>query len=426
MKCLVRGVTVVDPTIGIRPHTDILIEDGIITAIDDVLPSGDAQILQADNWLCAPGLVDMHVHLRDPGQTYKEDIHSGCRAAAAGGVTAVACMPNTRPAADSPEVISEILRKAETADARVYPVAAVTRGLAGEELADFAALKAAGAVAFSDDGRPVPTAGMMQRAMLEARIVGAPLLSHSEDLSLVRGGIMNAGDIANRLGVRGIDRAAEEVATAREVALAAGGLPVHICHVSTAESVAIIRDAKRRGLPVTCETAPHYFSLTDELLISRDANYRMNPPLRSASDVQAIIEGIKDGTIDAIATDHAPHSAEDKADFETAPNGVVGLETSLAAGLTYLVGAGHISVVRLIELMSTNPAKLLGVSGGKIAVGEIGDLVLFDPTVAWTVEPEKLLSRSHNTPYAGRRFTGRVMATVCKGNVVYEYKEETL
>ena len=424
MKCLIRGTTLVDPSIGIRPHTDILIEDGIITAIDDVLPSGDTAILQADNWICAPGLIDMHVHLRDPGQTYKEDIHSGCRAAAAGGVTAVACMPNTTPAADDPAVIREILQKAETADARVYPVAAVTRSLKGEELTDFAALKQAGAVGFSDDGRPVPTAGMMQRAMLEAQIVGAPLLSHSEDLSLVRGGIMNAGDIANRLGVRGIDRAAEEVATAREVALAAGGLPVHICHVSTAESVAIIRDAKRRGIPVTCETAPHYFSLTDDLLLSRNANYRMNPPLRTAADVQAIIEGIKDGTIDAIATDHAPHSAEDKENFETAPNGVVGLETSLAAGLTYLVGAGHISVTKLIELMSVAPARLLGVPGGRVAVGEIGDLVLFDPTVAWTVEADRLVSRSHNTPFDGRRLTGRVMATVCKGRIVYEYKEE--
>ena len=424
MKCLIRGTTLVDPSIGIRPHTDILIEDGIITAIDDVLPSGDTAILQADNWICAPGLIDMHVHLRDPGQTYKEDIHSGCRAAAAGGVTAVACMPNTTPAADDPAVIREILQKAETADARVYPVAAVTRSLKGEELTDFAALKQAGAVGFSDDGRPVPTAGMMQRAMLEAQIVGAPLLSHSEDLSLVRGGIMNAGDIANRLGVRGIDRAAEEVATAREVALAAGGLPVHICHVSTAESVAIIRDAKRRGIPVTCETAPHYFSLTDDLLLSRNANYRMNPPLRTAADVQAIIEGIKDGTIDAIATDHAPHSAEDKENFETAPNGVVGLETSLAAGLTYLVGAGHISMTKLIELMSVAPARLLGVPGGRVAVGEIGDLVLFDPTVAWTVEADRLVSRSHNTPFDGRRLTGRVMATVCKGRIVYEYKEE--
>ena len=424
MKCLIRGTTLIDPSIGIRPHTDILIEDGIITAIDDVLPSGDAAILQADNWICAPGLIDMHVHLRDPGQTYKEDIHSGCRAAAAGGVTAVACMPNTTPAADDPAVIREILQKAETADARVYPVAAVTRSLKGEELTDFAALKQAGAVGFSDDGRPVPTAGMMQRAMLEAQIVGAPLLSHSEDLSLVRGGIMNAGDIANRLGVRGIDRAAEEVATAREVALAAGGLPVHICHVSTAESVAIIRDAKRRGIPVTCETAPHYFSLTDDLLLSRNANYRMNPPLRTAADVQAIIEGIKDGTIDAIATDHAPHSAEDKENFETAPNGVVGLETSLAAGLTYLVGAGHISMTKLIELMSVAPARLLGVPGGRVALGEIGDLVLFDPTVAWTVEADRLVSRSHNTPFDGRRLTGRVMATVCRGRIVYEYKEE--
>ncbi len=424
MKLLVRGVTVVDPVTGIRPHTDILIEDGIITEMADFLPSGDAQILQADGWMCAPGLVDMHVHLRDPGQTYKEDIHTGCRAAAAGGVTAVACMPNTAPAVDTPAIIHEILQKAETADARVYPVAAITKGLAGEEQTDFAALKAAGAIAVSDDGRPVPTAGMMQRAMLDARLENLPVLSHSEDLSLVRGGIINAGETARTLGVRGISRAAEEVAVAREVAIAgAENLPVHICHVSTAGSVAIIRDAKRRGVPVTCETAPHYFSLTDDLLVTRDANYRMNPPLRTAADVAAIIEGIKDGTIDAIATDHAPHSAEDKADFETAPNGVVGLETSLSAGITWLVNPGHITLKKLIELMSANPAAILGVPGGSVAVGQPADLVLFDTDTAWTVEPDKLVSKSKNTPYAGKRLTGRVMATVCRGKIVYELGE---
>lgn len=424
MKLLIRGVTVVDPATGIRPHTDILIEDGVIVEMADFLPSGDAQILQADGWFCAPGLVDMHVHLRDPGQTYKEDIYSGCRAAAAGGVTAVACMPNTTPAADSPAIIREILQKAETADARVYPVAAITKGLAGEEQTDFAALKAAGAVAVSDDGRPVPTAGMMQRAMLDARLEGLPVLSHSEDLSLVLGGIINAGETAQTLGVRGISRAAEEVAVAREVAIAgAENLPIHICHVSTAGSVAIIRDAKRRGVPVTCETAPHYFSLTDDLLVTRDANYRMNPPLRTAADVAAIIEGIKDGTIDAIATDHAPHSAEDKADFETAPNGVVGLETSLSAGITWLVNSGHITLKKLIELMSANPAAILGVPGGSVAVGQPADLVLFDTDTAWTVEPDKLVSKSKNTPYAGKRLTGRVMATVCRGKIVYELGE---
>lgn len=420
MKVLVRGATVIAPGVSMARPMDVLCEDGKVRAIEPLLPSGDAQIIQADGLYCTAGLVDMHVHLRDPGQTYKEDIFSGCEAAAAGGVTSVACMPNTTPAVDSPAVLREILEKAQTAKARVYPVAAVTAGLQGEELNNFMLLKEAGAAAVSDDGRPVPTAGLMQRAMQLAAEAGLPILSHSEELSLVRGGIMNAGVVAQELGVRGICAAAEEVAVAREVALAAAtGCPVHICHVSTAGSVALIRDARRRGVRVTAETAPHYFALTEECLRSRDADYRMNPPLRTEQDVQAVIEGLRDGTLTVIATDHAPHSAEDKADFLTAPNGVVGLETSLAAGITYLVKPGYLTLRRLLELMAAEPARILGIPGGVLEVGGPADLMVFDPHEEWTVRPERLHSKSKNSAFKGMALTGRVKATVCRGDVVY-------
>ncbi len=420
MKVLIRGATVVAPDVPMTRPMDVLCEDGVVKAIEPLLPSEDAYIVQADGLYCTAGLMDMHVHLRDPGQTYKEDIYTGCEAAAAGGVTAVACMPNTSPTVDNPALIREILEKAKTAKARVFPVAAVTAGLQGEELNNFALLKEAGAVAVSDDGRPVPTAGMMQRAMQLSAEAGLPILSHSEELSLVRGGIMNAGVVAEELGVRGTCAAAEEVAVAREVALsAATGCPVHICHVSTAGSVALIRDAKRRGVRVTAETAPHYFALTEECLRTRDADYRMNPPLRTEKDVAAVIEGLRDGTLEVIATDHAPHSAEDKADFLTAPNGVVGLETSLAAGITYLVKPGYLTLRRLLELMSLHPARVLGIPGGALQVGGPADIVVFDAHEEWTVRPEALHSKSKNSVFKGLTLTGRVKATVCRGEVVY-------
>lgn len=422
-KLFIRGAVIVDPlneAASSLPDSDILVVDGRVEEVGRDLSDIDAEILEADGLCCAPGLVDMHVHLRDPGQTDKEDILSGCRAAAAGGVTSLACMPNTQPVCDSPDIISYILKKAQAADARVYPVAAVTHSLGGERMTDFAALKSAGAVAVSDDGRPVPTAGGMLDAMRLAAETGLPILSHCEEMSLTRGGIINEGEVSHTLGIPGIHPAAEEAATAREIALAAAtGCPVHICHVSTKGSVELLRDARRRGVPVTGETAPHYFSLTDDLLKGRDADYRMNPPLRTPVDVRAVIEGLCDGTLSAIATDHAPHTPEDKADFLKAPNGSVGMETSLAAGITFLVREGHLSLNRLIQLMSAEPARLLGIPGGTLRKGVVADLVLFDPNERWTVDEKRLHGKSQNCPFKGMTLYGRVKYTLLGGRLVY-------
>lgn len=423
-KWLIRGARLVDPSQKLDEIGDILFADGVVAAIGGPI-AADARVIEADGLVCAPGLVDMHVHLREPGQTHKEDILTGCAAAAAGGVTSLACMPNTQPACDTPEVIASILEKAREARARVYPVAAITRGLGGEQLTDFAALAAAGAAAVSDDGRPVPTAGLMAQAMEQAARCGLPVLSHCEELSLVRGGIMHEGTVSCELGVPGIHRGAEEVATAREIALAAAtGCPVHICHVSTAGSVALLRDAKRRGVPVTGETAPHYVALTDECLRGRDADYRMNPPLRTEADRLAVIEGLRDGTLEVIATDHAPHAPEEKADFLTAPNGAIGMETSLAACITWLVQPGILSLPALIRLMSTRPAELLRIPAGSLRAGAPADAVLFHPGEAWTVQPDKLHGKSRNCCFKGRTLTGRVHATFLGGQPVYSINRQ--
>ncbi len=419
-RFLIQNASLIDPA-GIYAGTgDVLIENGRIKAISSSpLKADDAETLDASGLFLGPGLVDMHVHLRDPGQTEKETIAGGCAAAAAGGVTALAAMPNTRPAADTPEVLAYERKQAEPTGVRLFPIAAVSKGQAGGELVDFEALAEAGAVAFSDDGHPVKTAGQMLEAMRRAAKVGRRVISHCEEKSLSGRGIVS-DTAAGRLGVPGIPAASEAVHAAREAVLAEStGLPVHIAHVSSRFTVALLRDAKRRGAPVTCETCPHYFSLTDSLLDSRDADYRMNPPLREPADVAAVIEGLKDGTIDAIVTDHAPHTQAEKADFGTAPNGVVGLETSLAVGITYLVRPGHLSLPRLFEKMSAAPAKLLGIDAGRLAPGARADLVLFDPDEAWTVRPEALHGKARNTPYKGMTLYGKVRYTFSGGRRIF-------
>lgn len=421
---MIRGATLIDPSQDRMEKADIRIRKGQIAAVAEQLPVDDADLLQADGLCCAPGLVDMHVHLRDPGQTYKEDIFSGCFAAAAGGVTSVVCMPNTAPPVDDPAIVQSIIEKAHRADAHVYPVGTITKGLNGQELTDFSILKKAGVCALSDDGKPVPTAGLMAEALKKAAAVGLPVLSHSEDRELAGNGIMHEGRVSAELGVPGIPAQAEEVAIAREIRLAAEtGCPVHICHVSTAGSVALLREAKAKGIPVTAETAPHYFTLTHDALRSRDADYRMNPPLRTTADVRAIIRGLQDGTLSVIATDHAPHSPEDKADFEKAPNGSVGLETSLAAGITALVKPGYLTLMELLRCMSTAPAQLLGLKAGSLRTGLPADLVLFDPEESWTVEPDRLHGKSRNTPFKGMTLTGKVKATILSGKIVYLEEE---
>ncbi len=404
---------------------DILVKDGRISAIGSFEAPTDCEVIDAQGLVAAPGLIDLHVHLRDPGLTHKEDIISGCKAAAAGGVTGVVAMPNTKPSVDSVETLEYILEKSKNASAKVYPVAAVTKGLSGEELVDFDVLSTAGACAFSDDGEPVKTVPFLIEALKASKRSGKPFLAHCEEKSLALGGLMNEGEISQKLGVKGIPNAAEDIGTAREIAAAMSvGAKVHICHVSTAQSVNIIRAAKAVGAEVTAETCPHYFALTEEKLLSRDADYRMNPPLRTEKDRLAIIEGIIDGTIDAIATDHAPHAESEKADFLRAPNGSVGIETSLAAGITYLVKTGAITLEKLIDMMSTVPAKILGVEGGSLSVGSVADIVLFSETESWTVDPEKLHGKSKNTPFKGIELFGRVKYTILNGKTVY--KDEVL
>ena len=373
--------------------------------------------------MALPGLVDMHVHLRDPGQTHKETLHTGALAAAAGGVTSLLAMPNTAPAVDTPAVLEDILERAAKEPVRIYQSASITKGLKGETPTDLSALAAAGATAFTDDGRPVYNSRFMRDALVSAAALGRPVVSHCEDLELAGGGIMKEGSVSGKLGVRGIPNAAEDAAVAREVALAASaGVPLHICHVSTAVSLAVIRAAKRDGVQVTCETGPHYFWFTEEALLSRDADFRMNPPLGSAADKKAVIAALLDGTIDAIATDHAPHSPVEKADFEEAPNGVVGMETSLAASYTALVRTGLMDMADLIRLMSLNPARILGIPGGTLAEGAPADLVLFDPEVRWTVEPDRLHGKSRNTPFKGMELSGKVRCTICRGQLVFQDK----
>jgi dihydroorotase len=421
-KLLIRSVRIIDPASGTDTVGDFLADGGKIIRVGSRLPfSPGAREISGQGLVAVPGLVDMHVHLRDPGQTEKEDIFSGCRAAAAGGVTSLLCMPNTSPAADSPEVVRTILRKAEQADARVYPAGAVSRGLRGSEPADWRVLKGAGAVALSDDGRPVADSALMASAMKAAPGLGLTVCAHCEDLPLSAGGKVNEGAVSAELGVKGVPAAAEDCGTSREISLAAAyGVPVHICHVSTKNSVAMVREAKRRGVRVTAETAPHYFALTERELLSRDADYRMSPPLRTESDRLAVIEGLRDGTIDAIATDHAPHTPKEKADFLTAPNGVVGMETSLAAGITFLVKPGFLTLVQLLRLMSYSPARILGLPAGTLRPGANADFTLFDPEERWTVDPAKLHGKSRNAVFKGRTLTGRVKLTVCRGAIVYQ------
>ena len=420
MQILLKNGRVVDPVNGIDEKLDILIDRGCIAKVGSSLQS-EGEIVDCSGLTVIPGICDMHVHLRDPGQTHKEDIYTACEAAAAGGVTAVACMPNTSPSIDSSETVEYILAKAKTAKAKVYPVGAITKGLQGEEFTDFAALKEAGCVAVSDDGRPVKNAQMMKQAIGESVKNGMFVTSHCEDLDIINGGIINDGKISAQLGVKGMARSSENYITAREILLAQElGLPVHIAHVSTKEAVKIIRFAKKNGVRVTCETAPHYFMLTEDKLLAKDADYRMNPPLREQEDVEAITAGILDGTIDCIVTDHAPHAAEEKADFLTAPNGVVGLETSLAASFTSLVCTGLISTSRLVELMCVSPRKILGIEGGSLAEGQPADIAVFSSEQSWKVEPEKLHSKSKNTCFKGMTLTGKVKYTFVDGKMVYK------
>lgn len=422
MGLLLQNVRLIDPSQGVDSVQDLLLEDGKVSQIGEHLSADGMEVVDGTGLVAAPGLVDMHVHLRDPGLTYKEDVFTGCRAAAAGGVTSLLAMPNTKPAMDTPETVRDLLERAKTADAAVYTAACITKGLQGEELTDLVGLRQAGAIALSDDGRPVINTRRLLEALEQAPALGMVITAHCEDLYLASGGLMHEGEVSRRLGVPGIPSAAEDCGTAREIAAAASvGAPIHICHVSTKGSVDLIRDAKARGVKVTAETCPHYLLLTDRALESRDADYRMNPPLRTEEDRLALIEGLKDGTLDAISTDHAPHSPEEKADFCKAPNGSIGMETSLAATLTAL--DGQLSLSEILAKMSWNPARILHIPAGTLAVGSPADVVLFDPEQRWTVDENALHGKSKNTPFKGMELKGKVAMTIFRGRVVYDGRQ---
>jgi len=421
---LVRGGRVVDPGSGRDGAADVLIEDGRFASIARGIDARDAEVVDASGMLVFPGFIDLHVHLREPGFEYKESIASGAEAAAAGGFSAVCAMPNTEPVNDHRTVTRWIADRArEIGLARVYPVGAITKGMRGEELSEFGEMKEAGAVAVSDDGRWVASGTVMRRALEYARLFDLPVATHAEDETLSGRGAMNEGSVSTRLGLSAQPAEAESIAVARDLALcelAAGRL--HVCHVSTARSVALIREAKGRGVRVTCEVTPHHLFLTDAE-VARSAfstNTKMNPPLRGERDVEALVEGILDGTIDAVATDHAPHHADEKAvDYESAPFGVVGLETAVGLFHTRLVATGRVPLARMVELFSSGPARAFSLPGGKLADGSDADLTIFDPAASVEVDPRTFRSRSRNTPFAGARLAGGIVATVVGGREVY-------
>lgn len=421
MKLLIRQGRFIDPVGGIGGVMDILLENGRVAVIGSNVDPDGGEVIQAENLIVSSGLVDMHVHLRDPGYTHKETIETGRRAAAAGGFTAVACMPNTKPVCDDPQVVSYILQKAKTPGARVLPIGALTVGESGEVLTDASALRQAGAVALSDDGMPVQNANVMRDGLMKAGRQHLTVLSHCEDRDMVQNYAVNEGQVSRALGIPGRPAIAEELMVMRDAMLAEEtGAAVHICHVSTAKSASIIRNYKHKGVPITCETCPQYFTLTEEEVQKQGTMARVNPPLRTKADVEGIIAALKDGTIDAIATDHAPHSGEEKAKpLEEAPSGMVGLETALAVTLTALYHTGKLTLSDILRKMTINPASILRVPYGRLAIGNPADVVIFDPDEVWEVQPERFLSMGRNTPFGGRRLKGKVKYTIVDGEIVY-------
>ncbi|MGH7477049.1 MAG: dihydroorotase [Longimicrobiales bacterium] len=421
---LLRGGRLIDPSQGLDRTGDILLKDGIVAAIgDEHVRSEDAEVRDVAGLIVCPGLIDLHVHLREPGGEHKETIRTGARAAAAGGFTAVCAMPNTDPPIDNPAAVGFVHAEGLRAGgARVYPVGAISVGQKGERLAEVGEMVDAGAVAITDDGYPVSNAGLMRLALEYAQTFGIPVASHCEETALSRSGTMNEGLVSARLGLMGIPNAAEDVMIARDVLLAelTGGR-LHIQHVSTRRGVALIRDAKSRGIGVTAEATPHHLSLTDESVTGYRTEAKVNPPLRSAADRAAVREGVADGSLCCIATDHAPHHYDEKEQaFEDAPFGLVGLETAVGLVLTELVQPGLLDLATLVERMSCTPARAFGLPGGSLRAGAPADVTVIDPAREWQVEPSRFRSKSRNTPFAGRRLNGRAVLTIVGGRVVYE------
>ncbi|MGH7631323.1 MAG: dihydroorotase [Gemmatimonadales bacterium] len=421
---LIRGGRVVDPSRGQDEVADVYLTEGRVEAVGRNLGTPDAaMVVDARGQVVAPGFIDLHVHLREPGQEDLETVASGAMAAAAGGFSAVCAMPNTDPVCDNQGVVGFVKAQAQRAGkARVYPIGAVSLGQKGQQLAEFGELVGAGAVAVSDDGKPVASSHLMRTALEYARTFGIPVADHCEEPTLSAGGVMHEGTISTRLGLKGIPAAAEEIMVARDILLAelTGG-HVHLCHMSTRGSVDLIRRAKERGVRVTAEACPHHFTLTHDACAGYDTNAKMSPPLREEADREAIRQALKDGTIDVIVTDHAPHHYDAKErEFDDAPNGIVGLETSLGLAVTELVRSGLLTLGELVGRMSTLPARIFNLPGGTLSIGAPADVVVFDPDLAWVVRPDEFYSRSRNTPFAGRPLFGRANTTIVRGQIAFQ------
>ncbi len=420
MKLLIKNVVV------FGKECDIYVVDGIIKRIAKNVSYNADKTIDGNGLTALPAFVDMHTHLREPGFERKEDIESGSRAAVRGGYASVCCMPNTNPVIDNKCIVSYVVNRAKEVDlARVYPIASITKGMKGEELTNFGSVKAFGAVAVSDDGMPVTSSNTMRLAIEYAKPFGLPVISHCEDFSIADGGVVNEGYHATVAGLKGISRVAEEAMVAREILIAESlDSSVHIAHISTTNSVNLVRDAKRRGAKVTAETCPHYIALTDGEILSYDTDTKVNPPLREERDRKNIIEGIKDGTIDAIATDHAPHHADDKnVEYNYAANGISGIETAFSVAYTYLVRSGEITLKRLSELMTDNPAKIMNIPYGELKVGGLADITLVDLDEKYTVDSREFFSKGKNTPFEGKELYGRVKTTVVNGEIKYDKGE---
>ena len=422
MKILLKNGKVIDYATKINEKMDVLIKDDIIVKIEKEISEPADEVIDCTNLYIIPGMIDMHCHLREPGYEYKETIQTGCQSAIKGGFTTICPMPNTNPTPDSAFILKKIIDEAKRVNlCNVLPYASVTKGEKGEELSNFEELKEAGAIAFSDDGMPVINSKIMREAIIKADYLNTFVASHCEEKS-VSSGAINKGKIQQSLGVEGVLPEAEEIMAAREIVISeTNNVRAHICHISTQTSVNMIRDAKKRGVKVTCETCPHYFSFTVDEVLNSGTNAKMNPPLREEKDRQAIIKGLNDGTIDAIITDHAPHSEDEKnKELSNALNGIIGFETALAAIITNLVSKNLLSLLDMVRLTSYTPAKLLKIDRGKLQEGKVADITIFDPNVEYTYSKEMIVSKSKNTPFIGKRLKGKVKYTIVNGKIVYK------
>jgi dihydroorotase len=425
MKILIKNGNIIDAKSKINGVFDLLIEDGIIKEIGHDIDMSSGDVIDATGKLVLPGFVDAHCHLRDPGFEYKEDIESGTRSAARGGFTSIACMPNTNPVIDSEAIVKYIINKAkQDGVVNVFPIGAISKGQKGEELSEIGELKFAGAIAISDDGKPVKSSSLMKKALQYAATFDMTVISHCEEMDLAEDGVMNEGYQSTILGLKGIPSAAEEIMVSRDLILAEyTKTPVHIAHISTELSVDLVRNAKKRGVRVTAETCPHYFSLTEEACENFNTNAKINPPLRTKRDKEAIIEGLKDGTIDIIATDHAPHHIDEKkVEFNLASNGIVGFETALPLAITFLVKPGHLTLEQLVEKMCVNPSKVLSLNKGTLEIGRAADVVIVDAEEENVIDINKFESKSKNSPFQGFKLTGAVYYTIVSGKVVVREK----